>query len=63
MFTWGVQMLINFLSTAKDRYLAILNTPLLQNKLPEHIQEQAVLLKPYIQEFKGAPCAWIDSIE
>lgn len=30
---------------AKDRYLAILNTPSLQNKLPDHIRDRALWYK------------------
>lgn len=47
--------------TAEVRYLAILNTRLLQNKLPERIREKALELKPFLKEEYGA-CDWIESI-
>ena len=34
---------------AKQRYLATLNTPLLQNKLPEHIRERALYFKDALE--------------
>ena len=46
---------------AEVRYLAILNTRLLQNKLPERIREKALELKPFLKEEYGA-CDWIESI-
>ena len=46
---------------AEVRYLAILNTQLLQNKLPERIREKALELKPFLKEEYGA-CDWIESI-
>ena len=46
---------------AEIRYLAILNTRLLQNKLPERIREKALELKPFLKEEYGA-CDWIESI-
>ncbi len=53
----------SFLTTfiAEVRYLAILNTRLLQNKLPERIREKALELKPFLKEEYGA-CDWIESI-
>ncbi len=47
---------------AAERYLNILNTPLLQNKLPEHIRERALYFKPTLLEERGA-LEWISSIE
>ena len=47
---------------AAERYLNILNTPLLQNKLPEHIRERALYFKPALLEERGA-LEWISSIE
>ena len=52
---------------ADERYLAILSTPLLQNKLPEHIRERALLHKPALEKvmlehFDGLP-PFITSIE
>lgn len=47
---------------AKERYLNILNTRLLQNKLPEHIRERALYFKPTLLEERG-PLEWISSIE
>lgn len=47
---------------AEERYLNILNAPLLQNKLPEHIRERALYFKPTLLEEKGA-LEWITSIE
>ena len=52
--------LTNF--TATERYLEILNTDLLQNKLPEHIRERALYFKPFLLEQRGA-LEWISSIE
>ena len=46
---------------AEVRYLAILNTRLLQNKLPERVREKALELKPFLKEEYGA-CDWIESI-
>ena len=46
---------------AEMRYLAILNTRLLQNKLPERIREKALELKPFLKEVYGAR-DWIESI-
>ncbi|MCJ1395626.1 hypothetical protein MMC18_008512 [Xylographa bjoerkii] len=48
---------------AERRYLIILNTPLLQNKLPEHIKRRALMLKPamesnFLQNGLGIP-QWI----
>ena len=45
-----------------ERYLNILNTPLLQNKLPEHIRDRALYFKPTLLEERGA-LEWISSIE
>lgn len=47
---------------AEARYLAILNTRLLQNKLPEHVRERALSLKIYLLEVFG-PLEWIESIK
>ena len=47
---------------ATERYLNILNTPLLQNKLPEHIRDRALYFKPTLLEQRGA-LEWISSIE
>lgn len=47
---------------AAERYLNILNTPLLQNKLPEHIRDRALYFKPTLLEQRGA-LEWISSIE
>ena len=47
---------------AAERYLNILNTPLLQNKLPEHIRERALYFKPTLLEERGV-LEWISSIE
>lgn len=47
---------------AEERYLNILNAPLLQNKLPEHIRERALYFKPTLLEERGA-LEWISSIE
>ena len=47
---------------AAERYLNLLNTPLLQNKLPEHIRERALYFKPTLLEERGA-LEWISSIE
>ena len=47
---------------AAERYLNILNTPLLQNKLPEHIRERALYFKPTLLEERGT-LEWISSIE
>ena len=33
---------------ARSRYLQILNAPLLQNKLPTHVRDRALELKPYL---------------
>lgn len=46
---------------AEMRYLTILNTRLLQNKLPERIREKALELKPFLKEVYGAR-DWIESI-
>ena len=51
----------------EERYLAILNAPLLQNRLPEHIREQALVWKPYLLEVHSArkppvSLEWIKSI-
>ena len=46
---------------AEVRYLTVLNTRLLQNKLPERIREKALELKPFLKEEYGA-CDWIESI-
>ena len=53
----------SFLTTliVEVRYLAILNTRLLQNKLPERVREKALELKPFLKEEYGA-CDWIESI-
>ncbi len=45
-----------------ERYSNILNTRLLQNKLPEHIRERALYFKPTLLEERGA-LEWISSIE
>ena len=47
---------------AAERYLNILNTPLLQNKLPEHIRDRALYFKPTLLEQRGT-LEWISSIE
>ncbi len=47
---------------AMERYSNILNTRLLQNKLPEHIRERALYFKPTLLEERGA-LEWISSIE
>ena len=47
---------------AIERYSNILNTRLLQNKLPEHIRERALYFKPTLLEERG-PLEWISSIE
>ena len=47
---------------AEERYLKILNNPLLQDKLPKHIQERALYIKPFLLDEKGA-LEWISSIE
>ena len=47
---------------AAERYLNILNTPLLQNKLPEHIRDRALYFKPTLLEQRGA-LEWISSID
>ena len=47
---------------AEERYSNILNTPLLQNKLPQHIRERALYFKPTLLEERGA-LEWISSIE
>ena len=47
---------------AEERYLNILNAPLLQNKLPEHIRERALYFKPTLLEERGA-LEWISSIK
>ena len=46
---------------AEVRYLTVLNTRLLQNKLPERIREKALELKPFLKEEYGAR-DWIESI-
>ena len=38
------------ISLAAQRYLSILHTPLLQNKLPDHIREKALEYKPILME-------------
>ncbi|MCJ1273145.1 hypothetical protein MMC21_000934 [Puttea exsequens] len=48
--------------SALDRNLAMLNEPLLQEKLPEHVREEALALKPYMLEVHGK-FEWIESIE
>ncbi|KAL2044789.1 hypothetical protein N7G274_002564 [Stereocaulon virgatum] len=53
--------------TPEYRYLAILNARPLQNKLPEHVREQALALKPFMLEVYGAlnppvSLEWIESI-
>ena len=48
--------------TAQERYLNILNNPVLQNKLPDHIRKQALDFKPYLLDELG-PLEWITSIE
>ena len=48
--------------TAQERYLAILNTPSLQNKLPEHIRDRALEYKALMIE-KFDPEDWFMSIE
>lgn len=48
--------------TVERRYLAALNTPLLQNMLPEHIREKALSLKPFLISQFG-PAKWICDIE
>ena len=40
----------------------MLNEPLLQEKLPEHVREEALALKPYMLEVHGK-FEWIESIE
>ena len=35
---------------AQERYLAILNHPLLQNKLPEHIRDRALFYRAVMLE-------------
>lgn len=50
------------LHTAEERYLAILNTPLLQNKLPEHIRDRAVYYKDSMIHCWGAQ-DYVQSIE
>lgn len=47
---------------AHDRYLTILNAPLLQNKLPEHIRDRALYYKPIMMADLG-PQDYILSIE
>ena len=47
---------------AAERYLNILNTPLLQNKLPGHIRDRALYFKPTLLEERGA-LEWISSID
>ena len=54
--------LINHFFAAAERYRNILNTRLLQNKLPEHIRERALYCKPTLLEERGA-LEWISSIE
>jgi len=48
--------------TAQERYLAILNAPLLQNKLPEHIRERALYHKADMLQILG-PQDFVLSIE
>lgn len=50
------------LSTAQERYLAILNTPSLQNKLPEHIRDRALYYKDLLIQDLG-PKDYVVSIE
>ena len=38
---------------AQERYLAILNTPSLQNKLPEHIRDRALFYRELLIEKLG----------
>ena len=47
---------------AIERYSSILNTRLLQNKLPEHIRQRALYFKPTLLEERGQ-LEWISSIE
>ena len=47
---------------AKQRYLATLNTPLLQNKLPEHIRERALYFKDAL-EIEWGDRDFVHSIE
>ena len=50
------------ISTAQERYLAILNTPSLQNKLPEHIRDRALYYRDFMIQDQG-PKDYIMSIE
>lgn len=50
------------ISTAQERYLAILNTPSLQNKLPEHIRDRALYYKDLLIQDLG-PKDYVMSIE
>ena len=47
---------------AQERYLAILNTPSLQNKLPEHIRDRALYYREILIEDMG-PKDFLMSIE
>ena len=49
--TWTTARSMLYLTfrLAKQRYLATLNTPLLQNKLPEHIRERALYFKDALE--------------
>ncbi|KAG7007634.1 hypothetical protein G7Y79_00009g027430 [Physcia stellaris] len=50
------------ISAAQERYLAILNTPSLQNKLPEHIRDRALYYRDFMIQDQG-PKDYIMSIE
>ena len=51
---------------AERRYLIVLNSPLLQNKLPEHIKSRALMLKPAMEsDFRQSGLCipqWVNSI-
>jgi len=53
--------------TVEVRYTSVLNTPLLQNKLPEHIEKRAMYWKPsmqtsYTDENRPIP-RWVSSLD
>ncbi|KAL9119815.1 MAG: hypothetical protein Q9187_003629 [Circinaria calcarea] len=51
----------------EQRYMRVLNTPLLQNKLPEHIRQRTLYYKPYMEmtytEVGKEVPDWVSSLE
>ncbi|MCJ1477844.1 hypothetical protein MMC13_006517 [Lambiella insularis] len=62
-----IRLLMKFADQPVERrYVSVLNTPLLQNKLPEHIKQQALELKPtmeksYMEDGDEIPY-WVSSL-